>query len=306
MEFTKFIAAISLSISMLATTPAWADYPDKPITLVCWSSAGSGHDIMARMIAKVGEKYIGRPMVVLNKPGGSGKVAMAYVLNQKTDGYVIMTNTRSMTKALTDASAAINVDSFKYISRVVRDPLVIIVGNDSPFNNINDLIAFAKENPGVVTVGGYETKSVDQSLIQDLEAASSIDLNYIPYKGGKEPVVAVLGGHIDVAVANPSEMITNFKAGTLKVLGLASDSRFAPFEAVGTLSEQGYNIVTEHWRGVMAAGDVSDEVVTRINEMLAKVVVDPEFVEFLANANMYNGYMPLEKFAGLVKLQSKM
>ena len=306
MKIKSLIAAGFLSAGVLFAAPAWAEYPDKPITLVCWSSAGSGHDLMARMIAKVGEKYIGQPMVVLNKSGGSGKVAMSYVLNQKTDGYVIMTNTRSMTTSLQGPSAGLSADDFKFVSRVVRDPFVITVGIDSPFNNIGDLVTFAKANPGVVTVGGYETKSVDESLIQDLEAAAGIDLNYIPYKGGKEPVVAVLGGHIEVAIANPSEMMTNFKAGSLKVLGLASDSRFAPFEAVATIQEQGYDVVTEHWRGVMAAGGVSDEVVSTLNDMLAKVVVDPEFVKFMENANMYNGYMESEKFTGLVKKQSAM
>jgi tripartite-type tricarboxylate transporter receptor subunit TctC len=306
MKLKSIITAGFLSAGILFAAPAWAEYPEKPITLVCWSSAGSGHDLMARMIAKVGEKYIGQPMVVLNKSGGSGKVAMSYVLNQKTDGYVVMTNTRSMTTSLRGASAGLSADDFKFVSRVVRDPFLITVAQDSPFNDIGDLVAYAKKNPGVLTVGGYETKSVDESLIQDLEAAAGIDLNYIPYKGGKEPVVAVLGGHIEVAIANPSEMMTNFKAGSLKVLALASDSRFAPFESVQTLSEQGYEVVTEHWRGVMAAGNVPDNVVATLNDMLAKVVVDPEFVTFMENANMYNGYMESEKFTGLVKKQSAM
>ena len=91
---TLFISSVISSAAM--TSPALAEYPEKPVTLVCWSSAGSGHDLMARMIAKVGEKYLGQPIVVVNKQGGSGKVAMNYVLNQKPDGHVLMTNTRSM------------------------------------------------------------------------------------------------------------------------------------------------------------------------------------------------------------------
>lgn len=300
----KFKSLLAAGVLLLSTS-VFADYPEKPITLVCWSSTGSGHDLMARYIAKLGEKHIGQPIVVVNKKGGKGKVAMSYVLNQKPDGHVIMTNTRSMTKRLKKDGKGININSFKYISRVVKDPFVITVKDDSPFNNIADLVTFAKANPNKVKIGGYSTKSVDEGLVKELEAKAGIDLNYIPYKGGKEPVVAVLGGHIDVAIANPGEMMTNFKAGKLKVLAVASESRFAPFEDSATLSEQGYDIVTEHWRGVMASKDVPDEVVTKVNDMIAKVVEEPEFKKFLESTNMYNGYLNGEAFTTLVDEQTK-
>ena len=228
MKIRNKVSFILLLTTLLFSGFAFAAYPDKPITLVCWSSAGSGHDLMARVIAKVGEKYIGQPIVVVNKSGGSGKVAMNYVLNTKPDGYTLMTNTRSMTTALA-GSKGLTVDSFKYIGRVVKDPFLILVGKDSKLNNMADLIAHAKANPGKVSIGGYSTKSVDESLVKDIESAAGIKLNYVPYKGGQEPVVAVLGGHIEVAVANPSEMLANFKAGSLKVLALASEDRFEPF-----------------------------------------------------------------------------
>ncbi|MCU7944750.1 MAG: tripartite tricarboxylate transporter substrate binding protein [Candidatus Thiodiazotropha sp. (ex Cardiolucina cf. quadrata)] len=298
------LRAIVLVLVGIVSIPVSAAYPEKPITLICWSSAGSGHDLMARYIAKLGEKHIGQPIVVVNKKGGKGKVAMSYVLNQKPDGHVIMTNTRSMTKRLKKTGGGIAIDSFKYVSRVVKDPFVITVGKDSPFNDIADLVAFAKANPNQVKIGGYSTKSVDEGLVKEFESTAGINLNYIPYKGGKEPVVAVLGGHIDVAIANPSEMLTNYQAGKLKVLGVASDARFAPFDTVETLTEQGYPIVTEHWRGVMASKDVPDEVVAKLNDMIKKVVTEPEFEKFLNGANMYNGYLPSGEFADLVKAQT--
>ena len=286
------------------TGPVLADYPEKPVTLICWSSAGSGHDLMARMIAKVGEKYLGEPIVVVNKQGGSGRVAMSYVLNQKPDGHVLMTNTRSMTLRFREANARLSIDNFRYISRIVRDPFVIVVNEDSPFRTIDELFAHARANPNEVTIGGYSTRSVDESLVEELEAAAEIELNYIPYRGGKEPVVAVLGGHIDVALANPSEMITNYQAGNLRVLALASEERFPPFEDVPTLTERGYPVAPDYWRGVMAAKDVPDAVVEKWNAVLKQVVADPEFQEFLDNANMYDGYMPSEEFTELVRRQT--
>jgi tripartite-type tricarboxylate transporter receptor subunit TctC len=295
-----------LMLALLLSGSASAEYPEKPITLVCWSSAGSGHDLMARMIARIGEEYLGQPIVVVNKEGGSGKVAMSYVLGQKPDGYVIMTNTRSMTELFPDPNGRLNVNDFKYISNMVNDPFVLLVREDSPHQTLEQLIAYAKANPGKLTLGGYSTRSVDEGMVKDLEAAAGVDFNYIPYRGGSEPVIAVLGGHIDAAVANPSEMIANYQAGKFKVLALSTEKRFAPFDNVPTFTELGYPIVTVHWRGVMASNKVPDEIVQKLEDVLAKVVVNPEFLEFMENANMTNGYMPSQEYTKMVKMQTNL
>jgi putative tricarboxylic transport membrane protein len=300
----KVILAGVVMLFGLTAGAAQAAYPEKPITLICWSSAGSSHDLMARVVAKLAEEILGQAVVVVNKEGGGGKVAMSYVKNQKPDGYTIMSNTRSMTELFPDPSGNLSIDDFKYVSRMVRDPFVVTVRQDSPFKTIDDLIAHAKANPGKLTMGGFSVKSVDESLVLDFEKAAGINLNYIPYKGGSEPVVAVLGGHIDAVVSNPGEVNSNFKAGKLRVLALATETRFPPYDDVPTLKEKGYNIVTEHWRGLMVSKGVPDDIVAKLDEVMVKVVAHPEFAQFLTNTNMYEGYMPGEEFAKLVKEQT--
>lgn len=284
---------------------AYAEYPEKPITIICWSSAGSSHDLMARVIAKVAEEYLGQPLAVINKEGGSGKVGMSYVLDQKPDGYMIMTNTRSMTTLLAEPGSTIGVDDFKYVSRLVRDPFVVTVRADSPYKTIEELIAYARANPNKLTMGGFSIKSVDEYLVKQFEAAAGIDLNYIPYRGGSEPVVAVLGGHIDAVVSNPSEVIPNYKAGKLRVLALAAEQSFTPFENIPTLKAKGYPVVVEHWRGVMVSKDVPDDIVAKLDAAMVKVAANPEFKQFLVNASMQDGYMPGKEFAELVKAQTE-
>lgn len=303
MKMKALLASVAILLVSTVTT-VQAAYPEKPITLICWSSAGSSHDLMARVVAKISQEFLGQPVVVVNKEGGSGKVAMSYVLDQKPDGYTIMSNTRSMTELFPDTAGKLSIDDFKYVSRLVRDPFVVTVRQDSPFKTLEALIAHAKANPGKVTMGGFSVKSVDESLVKDFEAAAGIKFNYIPYKGGSEPVVAVLGGHIDAVVSNPGEVNANFKAGKLRVLALATETRFPPFEDVPTLKEKGYPIVTEHWRGLMVSNDVPDAIVARLNDAMIKVVAHPEFAQFLQNTNMYNGYMPGAEFVKLVKQQT--
>lgn len=301
--FTSATAIISFTF--IASLAAAGQYPEKPISLVCWSSAGSGHDLMARIVGKVTEKYLSQPMAVLNKKGGKGKVAMSYVLNKKADGYTIMTNTRSMTERLIKPNAPLNINSFNYVSRVVIDPFVILVNKDSQFNTMDDLISYAKQNPQKIKIGGYSVQSVDQKLVNKLMKSAGIKLNYIPYKGGMEPVVAVLGGHIDVALANPSEMIANFKAGNVKILATCSKERFSPFETAPTLVELGINVVEEHWRGIMASKEVPMDVIATLDTAIEKTVNDPEFAEFLKSSNMYNGYLPHDEFRQLVMKQTE-
>lgn len=300
-----FLATLALICLIANTSAEAADYPEKPISLVCWSSAGSGHDLMARMIAKVGEKYLHQPIGVLNKTGGKGKVSMAYVLNKPADGYTLMTNTRSMTERLIDPKADLTVDSFSYISRVVIDPFVVLVNKDSKFNIMQDLIDYAKSHPGEIKIGGYSVQSVDQKLVNKIMSKTGIDLNYIPYKGGMEPVVAVLGGHVDVAVANPSEMLANFESGNVKILATCSNKRFAPFDKTPTLKEQGIDVVEEHWRGVMASKDLSPEKVKILDDAIRQTIVEPEFQNFLKSSNMYDGYLTHDEFAKLVKVQTE-
>ena len=303
MKMKAILASVAMLLGLTAGT-VQAAYPEKPITLICWSSAGSSHDLMARVIAKISEQYLGQPVAVVNREGGGGMVAMSYVKNQKPDGYTIMSNTRSMTELFPDPSGKLSIDDFKYISRMVRDPFVITVRADSPFATIEDLIAYAKANPGKLTMGGFSVKSVDEGLVMDFEKAAGIDLNYIPYKGGSEPVVAVLGGHINAVVSNPGEVNPHFQAGKVRVLALATETRFSPYEDVPTLKEKGYNIVTEHWRGLMVSKDVPDQIVAKLNEVMVKVVAHPEFALFLSNTNMYEGYMPGQEFEKLVKEQT--
>lgn len=303
MKLKAILASVAIFAGLTAG-PVQAVYPEKPITLICWSSAGSSHDLMARIIAKISEEYLGVPVAVVNREGGGGLVAMSYVRNQRPDGYTIMSNTRSMTELFPDPSGKLSIDDFKYVSRMVRDPFVVTVREDSPFATIDDLIAYAKANPGKLTMGGFSVKSVDEGLVLDFEKAAGIDLNYIPYKGGSEPVVAVLGGHINAVVSNPGEVNSHYQAGKLRVLALATETRFPPYEDVPTLKEKGYNIVTEHWRGLMVSKDVPDAIVARLNEAMIKVTEHPEFEQFLSNTNMYNGYMPGEEFTRLVKEQT--
>lgn len=280
-------------------------FPEKPLTIVCWSSAGSGHDLMARMIAKVGEKYLGQPMGALNKTGGKGKIAMAYVMDKPADGYTIMTNTRSMTEDLTDPNGDITIDNFNYISRVVIDPFLVLVNKDSQFNTMDDLVAYAKANPQKVKMGGYSVQSVDQKLVNKIMKQTGTEFTYVPYKGGMEPVVAVLGGHVDVAVANPSEMLANYETGNVKVLATCSNKRFAPFDDVPTLKEQGIDVVEEHWRGVMASKDVPMEIIQTLDQAIKKTIDDPEFQAFLKSSSMYEGYLSSEEFSALVKQQTE-
>ena len=304
-KVTSTLALILLAVCIFTQTDARAEYPDKPVNLVCWSGAGSGHDLMARMIARLGEELIKQPIAVLNKTGGKGKIALAYGLDKAPDGYTLLTLSRALTTTLVDPKSDLNIDRFTYISRVVVDPYVVLVNKTSPFNTLQELIAYAKENPGKIRFGGYSVQSVDEKIANKIMKETGTQMIYVPFKSGVEPVLGVLGMHLDVAVANPSEMLANYEAGKIKVLATCSDKRFAPFEDVPTFKELGFDVVEDQWRGIMASKDTPPEIVDFWDKTIKKIIAEPEFQKFMKSYNMYDGYQPHDVFTALVKKQTE-
>ena len=302
---TSTLAIVLLAVCLFMQTDARAQYPDKPVTLVCWSGAGSGHDLMARMIARLGEEILKQPITVLNKTGGKGKIAMAYGLDKAPDGYTLLTLSRALTTVLTDPDADLNINRFSYVSRVVIDPYLIVVNKTSPFNTVQELIAYAKENPGKIKIGGYSVQSVDEKIIKKIMKETGTNMTYVPYKSGMEPVIAVLGNHLDAAVANPSEMLANYETGNVKVLATCSDKRFSPFLSAPTFNELGIDVVEEQWRGIMASKDTPLDIIEFLDKTIKEIIAEPEFQQFMKSSNMYDGYLSHNDFTALVKKQTE-
>jgi len=287
------VMGMAIFMGWLAVPAAFSEeYPTRPITIICWSSPGAPNDLLARQIAKVGEKYFGQRMDVLTKKGGSGAVAMAYLLKQKKEGYTLSTTTISQIVAIAAGHIPFKTSDFSYIMRIQSDPYLIAVRSESPFKNLAEFFDYAKKNPGKISVSGFGTASAHFLSFMRLKTrAGNPDIRWVAYEGGADAAVACLGGHTDAVNTNYSVVGEYAKAGKMRILGASSEKRLSFIPDVPTYMEQGYKLAPDHWRGLMGPAGIPAGVVKKIRGFMEKTVADPEFKKFMANAGAEYGLM---------------
>jgi len=281
-----------LLVFMMAYGALSEEYPTRPITILCWSSPGAPNDLLARQIAKTGEKYFGQRMDVLTKKGGSGAISMGYLQKQKKDGYTLSTNTASMIINIASGRIPFKASDFTCIMRIQLDPFLIAVRSDSPFKDLKDFFDYANKNPGKLSISGFGTASAHFLAFMRLKArAGDPNVRWIAYEGGADAAVACLGGHTNLVHTNYSVVGEHVKAGKMRVLGVSSEKRLSALSDVKTYMEQGYKLSPVHWRGFMGPSGLSKDVVTKIRGFMEKTVMDPEFKTYMKNAGAEYGLM---------------
>lgn len=273
-------------------------FPTKPIVILCGSAAGSPVDLMARELAKSAERYLGQPLVVETKTGGSLANQLREMLSRPVDGYTIGTVTTSLVGTLaTIHKGRFKPSDFQFLVRVQIDPYIIAVRGDSRFKTLKELIAYAKANPGKVKVGGFgSTGSGHHLAMMELSQKAGMEVSWVPFDGGSEAVAAALGGHTDAVHTNPGIVIQHVKAGKMRVLGVAGGQRVEDLPDAPTYKEQGIDMEAYQWRGVFAKAGIPKSAADRLVEAFKKAVEEAEFVKYTKNSNLINGYLSPNEF----------
>ncbi|MBE3572579.1 MAG: tripartite tricarboxylate transporter substrate binding protein [Moorella humiferrea] len=269
-------------------TKAQKTYPEKPIELVVPFSAGGGSDVMARTIVKVitDKKLVAQPITVTNKPGGSGSIGYSYVAQKKGDPYELATVSSNFYTAPLVGQSPVSYKDFTPIAGLATDTLILLVRADAKYKSLQDLINEAKARPEQVSCGGTGGTADDLLLYNILQKQANIKMKYVPFEGGGNVMTALLGGHIDMAWANPSEALAQIKAGKLRALVAASENRLADLTDVPTLKEQGINVTWEQYRGIVAPLGIPQEVVKYWEDVFAKLSDSPEWKNGYIKENM--------------------
>jgi putative tricarboxylic transport membrane protein len=191
------VAALALG-GCGGATDGKAKYPERSIEGIVGWGAGGGTDVFARAIAKPAGEILGKPIVIKNMPGSSGAVAGDYVTQQPADGYTLwfMGSNYAVNVALGRTPHPLS--DYIPIARIQHDTAMLQVTKNSKFKTIDDIVAYAKANPGKLKVGGTGAASFDEVVIALWEEAAGIKVNYVPYEQGGQMQAALLGGHIDV------------------------------------------------------------------------------------------------------------
>ncbi|MEW5932009.1 MAG: tripartite tricarboxylate transporter substrate binding protein [Bacillota bacterium] len=274
-------------------------YPEKPITIVAHSVPGSGADLFARQVAKALEGILKQSVVVENKPGGSGAVAVSYVAKANPDGYTLLGVTNTMLVTPFVAQTPNTLADLEPIARLVVDPDVIYVRADSPYQTAQDLFAALKEKPQ--KWGCPQVSSPEYIAAIELKEKYGLQIDPIPYAGGSEALTSVLNGDVVAGVCEPAEIAGQIKAGEVKVLATFTPTPLEAFADVPTVKALGYDVSFEKFRGLMAPKGTPPQVIKILAEALQKVLDDPGFQSYYKDNSMQKGYLDAAGFAQAIE-----
>lgn len=276
-----------------------ASFPEKPIEFTVPFAAGGGSDIMARTIAAIveREKILPHPLVVVNRPGASGVLGYMHVGQKTSDPYAVTTATNSFVIQPLLGKMKLTYRDYTLVAGLALDEFVLVVPASSPHRTVRDLIEAARRAPKGVKVGGTSAPSIDSIITHLLEKATGVQFNFIAFKSGGEVMTNLLGGHIDVASANPGEALTQIQAKKARVLASASAKRLASLADVPTLRESGIDVVVTQWRGVAAPKGLPKDAEAVLVSAFKRLSDSKMWQEkYLAENNLTPFYLAPEEF----------
>lgn len=301
---TACLAASGVAPTHAKDSAAWPA-PGKTIRIVVPFPAGSGSDSMARLLASKVTEQTGASVIIDNKPGGGTTIGASEVARAKPDGYtllytIVVTHTQNP-----HLYTKLSYDPFKNftpIMQVVRSATVLVANNGVPFNTTEEMIAYAKANPGKLNYASFSPGSTSHLNGEILKMRTGADIVHIPYKGTSDASLALLAGDVQIYFDGTSTAVQNAKAGKVKVLGPASDKRLTVMPDVPTLAEQGIEgLDIVGWQGLFGPGGIPAETAERIATVFRNALNTPEVIAAIeAQGNEVSGAGPKE-YADIVR-----
>ena len=277
-------SALSLVLGAATVTtpaPAQAAWPEQPINMIVAFAPGGGTDLVARLLARTMEKYLGEGarIVVQNKPGAGGAIGFALLASAPADGYTFgFINTPNVLTVPIERKVPFDWKSYDLLGNVVDDPGNFSVHTSSTIMNLKDLAAYARANPGTVTYGTTGIGSDDHLAMMLFERTANVKLNHIPFKGAGDVRAALASQQITVGAINVGEALQYEKSGTtIRHLGQASVERTNLAPNLATFREQGFDIVFASLRGVAAPRGLPADRREKLVAAVKQAIEDPEF-----------------------------
>ena len=296
---TRRVLVLLLLAGLAGPAGRAAAYPERPVELTVPFAPGGGSDIMARAIAAIveQERLLPRPLVVVNRPGANGILGYLHVGLRAGDPYVLSVATPSFVIQPLLGHMKLTYRDFAPIAGLVLDEFVLVTPAASPHQSLGDLLAAARLRPRHVIVGGSSAPSSDSIITHLVERAAGVQFKFVPFRSGGEVIAQLLGGHIDVASANPGEALAQLQAGRVRALAIASDRRLASLPHVPTLRESGVDVVVTQWRGVVAPRGIPPDAETVLVTAFRRLTESPAWARYLREHDLTPLYLAPEAFA---------
>jgi putative tricarboxylic transport membrane protein len=275
-------------------SPAQGFKPSRQVDLIVHNGPGSGVDVTARFVNGLleREKLLPVRAVVINKPGGNGAVAAAYMTEKKGDAHTIAFFTALwIGSPLTSKESRVQFHELTPIARLILDPAVIVVKADSPYKTLPEFIEAARKAPGQLRQAGGSVDSRDNLTRQLLQRATGTSWTYIPFPGGGERVAAVLGGHASLYIADAQEVKEYLRNGSMRILAQMAERRMPAYSSSPTLQEAGYNIpIVRSMRGVVGPPGMPKEAAEYWENVFERLVKTEAWRKYLEENQVEDGF----------------
>ncbi len=308
MNLTKLVAGAVCACAITATAPAYADYPSKPITMVVPFSPGGNLDITARIIAPALEKALNGRIVVVNRPGAGGIIGANQVARAAPDGYtVLVTTPNAIAVAPFMTATDYKPEDFLSVGLIAQTPLVIDVPSDSKYSSVQDLIKYACDNPGEVTLGHSGIGTTNYVAMIRLQQVTKCTFNPIAYKGSAPALVDLAGGQIDLVIDQLSSSANFISGGKLKALAVMTRDPVPSLKGVPTLEEAGVKGLDESTStGILLPKGTPAEIITQLNEAVKKAVSDEAVKNSMHNIGSTSVSSTPEEFMEQISRETQM
>jgi tripartite-type tricarboxylate transporter receptor subunit TctC len=270
-------------------------YPDKPIQFIVPWSPGGGSDTAMRTVAKYAEKYLGEPLVVVNKPGVSGTIGLMDLAKKRANGYYIGMIHEGLIVAHHAGITEINYDTFKPVANMTDAPQWLVANIDAPYDTLDEFIEYSKAHSGEVTFG-ITLQGVAQAWGAVIAEDMGTELNLVPYEGTGKRIQALAGGFLNTTIADWASVNQFVENGDIKLLAYAGEERSKLTPDLPTLLEKDINLVASVRRGIVVPKETPEKIVNVLEKALEKIANDKEFIQDLKNQGIDTLFLGREAY----------
>ena len=304
MKRRDFVATAAL-MPLARVACAQDKYPSKPIRLVVPFAPGGSSSIVARAFASEMAKGLGQEIIIDNRPGGAGNIAMEAVAKADPDGYTLIIGHIGSLAVNPFMFAKLPFDTnrdFAAVSLLAKVPSIFAVNASVPVKNLKEMLDYCKANPGKVYYGSAGNGSAGHLAFEYLKLVSKMDIQHVPYKGTGPQLTDLIGGQTQAASAGTPPMMPHVKAGKLRVFAVGTTKRLPELPDVGTIAEQGYpGFETVQWYGLNAPAKVPAAIIKRLADEAGKAAKSKEVQERFAGDSTEEVGSTAAEYADFIK-----
>jgi tripartite-type tricarboxylate transporter receptor subunit TctC len=282
-----YLAAAAAGLPAAARIVRAQSYPGRPLRWVVGFPPAGGADTVVRIVAPWLAERLGQPVVIENKPGATTNISIQAVISSPPDGYTLV---------FVAASAAVNASLFNNlpfsltrdiapVSGLVDFPLVMVANPSVPAKTVAEFIAYAKANPGKITIASFGTGSTSHVAGELFKAMAGINLVHVPYRGSAPMLTDLVGGQVQVGIDVMTTALPHIRSGALRALGIAGKHRFEGLPDLPTIGETITGYEANSWAGVGVPRDTPTEIIERLNREINAGLADPAVKERLAQVS---------------------